>query len=61
MNAMTEHLQGKKEHYFVEYRIKHKNGNYLWYRDKGGIVSRNENGKPKLLVGIVINITNEKI
>jgi len=61
MNAMTEHLQGKKEHYFVEYRIKHKNGHYLWYRDKGGIVSRNENGKPKLLVGIVINITSEKI
>jgi PAS domain S-box-containing protein len=60
MNAMREHLEGKKEHYLVEYRIKHKNGHYLWYRDKGGIVSRSENGKPKLLVGIVINITDEK-
>jgi two-component system, chemotaxis family, CheB/CheR fusion protein len=60
MSAMRTHLEGKKDHYFVEYRIKHKNGDYLWYRDKGGVVSRTESGKPKLLVGIVINITNEK-
>jgi two-component system CheB/CheR fusion protein len=61
MIAMKDHLENKAENYFVEYRIKHKNGNYLWYRDKGGIVSRNEKGKPKLLVGIVMNITNEKM
>lgn len=60
MNAMKEHLQGRKDYYFVEYRIKHKNGNYLWYRDKGGIIARTESGKPKLIVGIVINITDEK-
>jgi len=59
MNAMREHLEGKAEHYLVDYRIKHKNGNYLWYRDKGGIIVRTKNGKPKLLVGIVMNITDE--
>jgi len=61
MLAMKDHLEGKADNYFVEYRIRHKNGNYLWYRDKGGIVARTENGKPKLLVGIVMNITNEKL
>ena len=61
MTAMKEHLEGKKDTYLVEYRIKHKNGNYLWYRDKGRILTRTENGKPKLLVGIVIDITNEKL
>lgn len=61
MKAMMDHLEGKSEKYNVKYRIKHKNGNYLWYLDKGGIVSRTESGKPKVLVGIVINITHEKI
>jgi PAS domain S-box-containing protein len=61
MKAMTDHLEGKTQDYVVKYRIKHKNGNYLWYMDKGGIVSRTENGKPKLLAGIVFNITNEEI
>lgn len=61
MKAMMDHLEGKAEKYIVKYRIKHKNGNYLWYLDKGGIVSRTESGKPKVLVGIVINITHEKI
>jgi two-component system, chemotaxis family, CheB/CheR fusion protein len=59
MKAMMDHLEGKAQHYVVKYRIKHKNGNYLWYMDKGGIVSRDENGKPKMLVGIVMNITDE--
>ena len=61
MNAMRDHLKGERDHYFVEYRIRHKNGNYLWYRDKGGIIVRTKNGKPKVLAGIVVNITNEKI
>jgi len=60
MKAMMDHLEGKAEHYLVKYRIKHKNGNYLWYLDKGGIVSRNDKGKPKLLVGIVMNISNQE-
>ncbi|KAF0129202.1 MAG: two-component system chemotaxis family CheB/CheR fusion protein [Bacteroidetes bacterium] len=60
MTAMKDHLEGKADNYFIEYWIKHKNGNYLWCRDKGAIVGRNEHGKPKLLRGIVMNITNEK-
>jgi len=59
MKAMMDHLQGKAKHYVVKYRIRHKNGNYLWYMDKGGIVSRTESGKPNMLVGIVMNITDE--
>jgi two-component system CheB/CheR fusion protein len=61
MKAMMDHLEGKAQHYVVKYRIKHKNGNYLWYMDKGGIVSRTKEGKPKMLVGIVMNITDEEI
>jgi two-component system CheB/CheR fusion protein len=61
MSVMKEHLEGKRENYSVEYRIRHKNGNYLWYREKGGIITRTEDGRPKLLVGIVMDITKEKM
>ena len=59
MKAMSLHLEGKTQFYEAEYRIKHKLGHYLWYKDKGGIIKRNENGKPVKVVGIVMNITRE--
>ena len=59
MDAMRSHLEGKAELYYIEYRIKHKNGNYLWYRDKGKIIRRSDDGKPELLTGVVMNITKE--
>lgn len=59
MNAMRDHLSGIKPFYEVIYRIKAKNGNYLWYKDKGGVVERDENGKPVLLSGIVMNVSEE--
>jgi two-component system CheB/CheR fusion protein len=59
MQAMILHLQGKAQYYEAEYRIRHKEGHYLWFKDKGGIVKRNNDGKPVKVVGIVMNITNE--
>ena len=60
MEAMRAHLKGEATTYFTEFRIKHKLGHYLWYRDNGGIVTRTASGKPKLLIGIVQNISKEK-
>ncbi len=60
MHAMEEYLQGICEYYFVEYRIKAKDGSYIWYRDKGGIIEYTDEGTPKNLVGIVMNINKEK-
>jgi PAS domain S-box-containing protein len=60
MQAMKDHLEGKKETYDVEYRIKAKNGNYKWYYDKGSIVERDQNGSPLIVKGIVIDVSNIK-
>jgi diguanylate cyclase (GGDEF)-like protein len=57
MQAMRDHLSGKKATYEVEYRIKTKAGDYKWYYDRGSIVKRDDNGKPLLVVGIVFDIT----
>jgi PAS domain S-box-containing protein len=58
--AMNEHISGKAEMYEADYRIRAKNGDYLWYKDKGGIVKRDADGKPLILSGVVMNITSEK-
>lgn len=59
MGAMKDYLQGKANAYFIEYRIKHKEGHYLYYRDKGSVTKWDKEGKPIEMIGIVMNITDE--
>ena len=60
MKSMKDHLEGKKESYNVEYRIKAKNGNYKWYHDRGSVVTYDANKNPLLVKGVVINISKIK-
>jgi two-component system CheB/CheR fusion protein len=61
MQSMRDHLTGVSRHYDVVYRIKTKEGGYRYYYDKGGIVERDKDGKPLKLVGVVADITREKL
>lgn len=56
MKAMTDHLEGKKDHYETRYRIKHRDGHYVTFYDRGRIVQRG-NGKTLKIAGIVINLS----
>src|SRR6056297_889362 len=58
MKAMKDHLQGKSDNYRVDYRIKHKSGSYMWFKDVGQIVE--EKGEEKKVVGVVVDITEDK-
>ncbi len=58
MEAFRQHITGKKQLYECDYRIRHKNGEYLWFRDIGKISSKN--GDEIVLNGLVINITDHK-
>jgi len=58
MKAMRDHLEGKKDKYEVDYRIKTKKGNYIWFHDKGEIALRDEENRPKKVIGIVIDISD---
>lgn len=61
MTNMRNHLLGITEAYEVEYRIRHKDGHYLWYYDRGIITERDHLGKPLMLHGIVFDITESKV
>ena len=59
MEAMRQHMIGKKSLYECEYRIKHKDGHYLWFHDIGRIIQHE--GNYIKLTGIVTNITEKKV
>ena len=44
----------------VDYRFKHKNGEYRWFRDKFTVM-RNANNKPLTRIGSISDITQRKI
>jgi PAS domain S-box-containing protein len=54
-------LKGKQENgYEVEFRMKHRNGNWVWILGKGNVVERTVKGAPLLLSGTNINISKRK-
>ncbi|MBU1093622.1 MAG: PAS domain S-box protein [Firmicutes bacterium] len=46
--------------YEAEVRIKHKNGNWIWVLDKGEVISWDIDGKPLVMVGSHIDVTQIK-
>lgn len=60
MNAMQAHFDGKVDKYEVEYRILTRSGEYLWFYDVGSIVKRDLKGRPLIITGVVLNISERK-
>jgi diguanylate cyclase len=60
MDNMRAHLEGKTEIYEFEYRIQTKEGDWVWFYDRGKVVERTAAGKPIMLTGIVFDITAQK-
>lgn len=58
MQKMKDYLEGRSDEWKFKYRMKKKDGSYLWYYDSGKIKERDENGKPVKLIGSVININD---
>jgi diguanylate cyclase (GGDEF)-like protein/PAS domain S-box-containing protein len=58
--AINQHLQGLRERYQADYRLKNRNGHYIWVHDRGRVSQRDANGQPTRMVGMVQNITDRK-
>jgi diguanylate cyclase (GGDEF)-like protein/PAS domain S-box-containing protein len=60
LKVMQDHLAGQRERYEAEYRLRNRNGHYLWVHDRGRVCERDPRGKPLRVVGMVQNITDRK-
>ena len=60
MKAMHDHIYGTTEKYEIEYRIMTVKGDYKWFYDIGSVSKRDSNGKPLIVSGLVLDITERK-
>ncbi len=60
LEILSEHLKGIRGDYRAEYRLRNRNGHYIWVQDRGKVCNRSETGAPTHVVGMVQNITEYK-
>ena len=61
MRVLEDHLEGRRTRYEAEYRLRNRNGHFIWVRDRGRVCARDESGAPTRVVGMVQDITDEKM
>ncbi len=54
--AINEHLGGRSAVYVNEHRVRRKDGSWMWIRDIGEVVERDEDGRPLRMVGVHVDI-----
>lgn len=57
---LCEHLEGLRVRYEAEYRLRNRNGHYIWVHDHGRVCDRDGQGRPTRVVGMVQDITDRK-
>ncbi len=60
MTRLQAHLEGKSESFRIEYRVRRKDGEWLWVLTRGLVVERDKAGKPLRMVGTHTDISQRK-
>ncbi|MCK5036445.1 MAG: PAS domain S-box protein [Candidatus Sabulitectum sp.] len=58
---LENHFSGELEYYMFEARMKHRNGNWIWVVDRGKVSKWSDDGRPMLMSGTHIDITERKL
>ena len=57
---LNSHFNGETQYYECDVRMKHKNGHWIWIKDKGSVETWDAQGKPLTMSGIHLDITDRK-
>lgn len=60
LRADRAHKEGRTPAFEAEFRMRHKNGDWIWVLDRGRVVSRDEDGNPLRMIGTHSDITQRK-
>ncbi len=58
--TLAAHLDGKADTYACEYRLRRADNAWIWVLDRGRVIDRVAEGKPKRVVGTLLEITDRK-
>jgi len=59
-HSMQEHFKGGTEHYNCEFRLRHKEGHWIWVNSRGKVVEWSKKGEPLRMIGTHTEITETK-
>lgn len=60
MAGIQDHLKGRTDRFYAEFRVKHSSGNWLWILGRGKIVERDKSGRSVRMIGTYTNINQRK-
>lgn len=58
--AGQAHFAGETPIYQTEYRMRHKDGHWIWVLDRGMVLSRDEKGRPIKVAGTHLDVSDRK-
>lgn len=59
-NILNAVFNKEVEYYDTTFRMKHKDGRYVWISDRGKVIKWLPDGKPHVMIGTHIDVTKEK-
>jgi len=57
MAALRDHFEERTPYFEIDYRLKRKDGRWIWVHDRGEVMARDETGRPLRMAGITQDIT----
>jgi adenylate cyclase len=61
IRALDHRVERTGEDWSVDYRMIASDGRVVWLHDEGSLVARDENGRPSMLHGVMLDITARKL
>jgi len=59
--ALAQHLNDRSRPYEAEYRMRHRNGHWVWLQSRGKVVDRALDGSAQRMVGTLMDISARKL
>jgi PAS domain S-box-containing protein len=59
-NLFNRHILGDQPVYMAEYRVKRKDGAYIWVLDRGKVIEWTQDGRPSRVIGTLSDISDRK-
>lgn len=60
LTILEDHLKGERHQFEAVYRLRNRNGHYIWVHDRGSVVEWDVDGQPLRVTGLVHDETDAK-